>query len=108
MPTMEQEVAGRLERVLDEAVRPWLTRHAGDIDAVDLRDGVLRVRLLGPCAGCPTADLEVSEFISEAICARVPEVRAVALVSGVSDALLAQGRALLAGHAGRSPRTATV
>lgn len=97
---MDRQLADRVEDVLDGVVRPWLAQHAGDIrvDGMD-DDGVLRVRLSGRCAGCPTANLEVTGFVADELRARLPEVRDVVAVSGVSDALLAQARTLLALHA---------
>ena len=47
----------RIETVLDEKVRPALRAHGGDITADRLENGVLYVKLLGQCAGCPSADL---------------------------------------------------
>ena len=47
----------RIEAVLDEKVRPALRAHGGEIAADHLEDGVLYVKLLGQCAGCPSADL---------------------------------------------------
>ena len=43
------ELVNRIERVLDERVRPQLALHQGDIELVDCDgEGVLRVRLIGP------------------------------------------------------------
>ena len=47
----------RIEEVLDEKVRPSLRAHGGEIQVDHLEDGVLYVKLLGQCAGCPSADL---------------------------------------------------
>ena len=94
---MQQAMAEKLEHVLDEVVRPWLGRHAGDIQVDDLgADGVLTVRLSGRCSGCPTADLEVTTFVADELRARVPEVSDVVLISGVSEDLMTAARALLA------------
>lgn len=94
---MERQLAEQVEQVLDEVVRPVLAQHAGDIQVEDLaQDGVLHVRLSGRCSGCPTADLEVTTFVADELRARLPEISDVVLISGVSDALMAQARSLLA------------
>jgi len=94
---MEREMADEVENVLDEVVRPWLARHSGDIWVEDMdTDGRLKVRLSGPCAGCPAADLEVTTFVTDELRARLPEISEVVLLSGVSDDLMSQARALLA------------
>ena len=93
---MQQVMADKIELVLDEVVRPWLARHAGNIQVDDLdADGVLTVRLSGRCSGCPTADLEVTTFVADELRARLPEISDVVLISGVSEALMDQARALL-------------
>lgn len=93
---MKPELADKVERVLDDVVRPSLAQHSGDIQVDDMdADGVLRVRLSGRCSGCPTADLEVTTFVADELRARLPEVSDVVLISGVSNALMAQARNLL-------------
>ena len=97
---MKGELADQVERVLGEVVRPWLAQHAGDIEVDQIgEDGVLQVRLSGRCSGCPTADLEVTTFVADELRARLPQIKDVVLISGVSDALMAQARNLLALHA---------
>lgn len=98
---MQQSTADKIELVLDEVVRPWLARHAGNVQVDDLdADGVLTVRLSGRCSGCPTADLEVTTFVADELRARVPEISDVVLISGVSESLMDQARTLLALHVG--------
>ena len=58
-------------------------------------DGLLRVRLLGHCAGCPSATITTEQIIQEAVCAAIPEVRQVVLVEEIDEDLLAQARAIL-------------
>ena len=47
----------RVEAGLDESVRPALRSHGGEIAVDRLENGVLYVKLLGQCAGCPSAYL---------------------------------------------------
>ena len=47
----------QIEAVLDEKVRPSLRAHGGELEIDHLEDGVLYIKLLGQCAGCPSADL---------------------------------------------------
>jgi len=96
---MNGELTDQVERVLGEVVRPWLAQHAGGIQVDHIgEDGVLQVRLSGRCSGCPTADLEVTMFVADELRARLPQIKDVVLISGVSDALMAQARNLLALH----------
>ena len=63
----------RIEAVLDEKVRPALRAHGGEIAADHLEDGVLYVKLLGQCAGCPSADLTSETIVEAELTAALPE-----------------------------------
>lgn len=85
----------KIERLLDEEVRPQLALHQGNISIVSLSNDVLTVRLLGTCANCPSATLTTEELIASAVQSRFPQVRRVVLDAGVSDSLLNQAREFL-------------
>jgi Fe-S cluster biogenesis protein NfuA len=40
-----------IRRVLDEQIRPGVQGDGGDIELVDVVDGVVRVRMVGACVG---------------------------------------------------------
>lgn len=85
----------KIERLLDERVRPTLAMHLGDIRVESYKDGILRVRLLGQCNNCPSALDTTEELVAAELQAAMPEIKQVVLATGVSDELLAQARALL-------------
>ena len=60
-----------------EKVRPALQADGGDIDLVDVVDGVVKVRLTGACSGCPHAAMTLKEGVERVIKAEVPEVKSV-------------------------------
>lgn len=89
----------RIEAVLDERVRPALRAHGGEIEIDRLKDGVLYVKLLGQCAGCPSADLTSETIVEAELTAALPElVRKVAVIQTVSDELWEQAKKLLRDH----------
>ena len=89
----------RVEAVLDEKVRPALRAHGGEIAVERLEDGVLYVKLLGQCAGCPPADLTNETLVEAELTRALPElVRKVAVVQTVSDELWEQAKRLLRDH----------
>ena len=51
--------------------------------------------LTGKCSGCPSAQLTTEELISATVKEHIPAIEDVILVSGVSDELIAQAKALL-------------
>lgn len=89
----------KIEAVLDERVRPALRAHGGEIEIDRLEDGVLYVKLLGQCAGCPSADLTSETLVEAELVQALPElVRKVAVVQTVSDELWEQAKKLLREH----------
>ena len=78
----------RIEAVLDEKVRPSLRAHGGEIQVDHLEDKVLYVKLLGQCAGCPSADLTNETLVEAEVVKALPElVQKVAVIQTVSDEL---------------------
>ena len=89
----------RIESVLDEKVRPSLRAHGGEIAVDHLEDGVLYVKLLGQCAGCPSADLTNETLVEAELTRALPGlVRKVAVIQTVSDELWEQAKRLLRDH----------
>ena len=85
----------QIEKILDERVRPQLALHGGNIQSLSCEEGVYRFRLLGQCAGCPSADLTTEELIQEELLQAVPGLKQVVLVQQVSDSLIRQAKAIL-------------
>jgi len=73
--TLEQQVRETLEEL-----RPALQMDGGDVEYVGLQDGVVQVRLLGACGGCPMATMTLVGFVQERLKQRVPEIREVVSV----------------------------
>ena len=89
----------RIEEVLDEKVRPSLRAHGGEIQVDHLEDGVLYVKLLGQCAGCPSADLTNETLVEAELVKTLPElVKKVSVIQTVSDELWEQAKRLLRDH----------
>ena len=89
----------RIEEVLDQQVRPSLRAHGGEIQVDDLEDKVLYVKLLGQCAGCPSADLTNETLVEAELVKALPElVERVAVIQTVSDELWEQAKRLLRDH----------
>ncbi len=63
----------RVEEALD-AIRPMLVRDGGNVELVEVEDGVVKVKLMGACAGCPGAAMTLQMGIERIIKEKVPEV----------------------------------
>jgi Fe-S cluster biogenesis protein NfuA/nitrite reductase/ring-hydroxylating ferredoxin subunit len=64
------------ERVRDalEGVRPYLGSHGGDVELIDVVDGVARVRMQGSCEGCPASSMTLKLAIEDAVLKAAPDV----------------------------------
>lgn len=84
--------ASTAERVAQalERVRPYLGSHAGDVELIGVDDGVVRLRLIGSCDGCPSSSATVTNAIERAIDEIAPEVSRVE-VEGAVPALTVNG-----------------
>ena len=72
---MEDEI-----RAVLEEIRPNLQADGGDVELVEVEDGVVRLRLTGACGSCPMASMTLKIGIEEVLKERVPEVSAVVSV----------------------------
>ena len=76
------DVVTRVERALEE-VRPYLGSHGGDVELLDVSDeGVVRLRLLGSCDGCPSSSATLQLAVEGAIEAAAPEVTGIEVAAG--------------------------
>ena len=66
----------QVEKVLEE-IRPNLQADGGDIELVDVVDGVVKVRLKGACAGCPMSQMTLAFGVEKVLKERIPEVKKV-------------------------------
>lgn len=70
----------KIEKTLDE-IRPMLALHAGNVELVGFENGVVSVRLLGTCHGCPLSSLTLKAGIESILKEKVPGVERVEAVS---------------------------
>lgn len=68
-----------IEKALEE-IRPMLARHAGNIELVDFENGVVKVRMLGTCRGCPLSQLTLKAGVEELLKEKVAGVKKVKAV----------------------------
>ena len=70
-------VETRVARALD-SVRPYLGSHGGDVELLGVdTDGVVRLRMLGSCDGCPSSSVTLQLAVEDAIQAAAPEVTSI-------------------------------
>ncbi len=70
----------KVETVLNQ-IRPALQADGGDIELVDItKEGVVKVRLVGACVGCPMSTMTLALGIERTLKERVPGVKRVEAV----------------------------
>ena len=72
MPT--PELKDRVAQVLATEVAPALALDGTAIEVLDVTDGVVRLRLGGACAGCPSSVWTLIQGLEQELRQRVPEV----------------------------------
>ena len=69
----------KVEEVLDK-IRPNLMADGGNVELVDVNDGVVTVRLTGACGGCAMSTLTLKMGIERILQQEIPEVKEVVAV----------------------------
>lgn len=73
--TMYDEV----QDVLDK-LRPFLQRDGGDVELVDVEDGVVKLKLMGACGSCPSSTITLKAGIERALLEEVEGITEVVQV----------------------------
>ncbi|MGO9579541.1 MAG: NifU family protein [Desulfobaccales bacterium] len=63
-----------------EKIRPMLQRDGGDIELVEVTDGVVKVRLTGACKGCPMSQMTLKQGVEKMLLKEVPGLKEVQAV----------------------------
>jgi Fe-S cluster biogenesis protein NfuA len=59
-------------------IRPSLQMDGGDVQLVDVsKDGVVKVKLMGACGGCPMSQMTLKMGIEQTLKKEIPEVKKV-------------------------------
>lgn len=69
----------KVEEVLNK-IRPSLVADGGNVELVDVVDGIVKVKLVGACAGCPMSQMTLKMGIEKLLKKEIPEVQEVVSV----------------------------
>ncbi len=79
------DVTTRVEQAL-ESVRPYLGSHGGDVELLEVsEEGVVRLRLLGTCDGCPSSSVTLKLAVEGAIESAAPEISTIQVETPEDD-----------------------
>lgn len=72
-----------LKKAVEQAlakIRPMLQRDGGDIELVEVTDGIVKVRLTGACKGCPMSQMTLKQGVEKLLMKEVPGLKEVQAV----------------------------
>lgn len=72
---MKEKVAAVLAQI-----RPALQSDGGDVELVDVNEGIVRLKLKGACASCPMATMTLRHGIERILKEQIPELKEVLAV----------------------------
>jgi Fe-S cluster biogenesis protein NfuA len=77
-----KEASAMYDEVLEvlDKLRPFLQRDGGDVELVDVEDGIVKLRLMGACGSCPSSTITLKAGIERALLEEVEGVQEVVQV----------------------------
>ena len=69
----------KVEQVL-EKIRPVLIADGGNVELVDVKDGIVSVKLTGACSGCPMSTMTLKNGIERLLKEEIADVKEVVAV----------------------------
>ena len=69
----------KVEAVLAQ-IRPALQSDGGDVELIDVNEGIVRLKLRGACDGCPMATMTLRHGIERVLKEQIPEIKEVIAV----------------------------
>lgn len=60
-----------------EEIRPMLQADGGDVELVEVKDGLVRLKLIGACSGCAMAKMTLRMGIEKKLKEKVPQITGV-------------------------------
>jgi Fe-S cluster biogenesis protein NfuA len=79
-PAQGDPVALRIQRILDEEIRPYVAQDGGDVLFAGFHDGRVELYLQGSCSGCPSSTATLKLGIESRLREAVPEVQEVVAI----------------------------
>ena len=70
------DIKERVEKSLN-SIRPALQADGGDVELIDVKDGIVKVKLKGACGTCPSALMTLKQGIEVRVKEDIPEIVSV-------------------------------
>ena len=73
----KDKISNKIEKVINEKVRPTVARDGGDIIFESFDKGIVYLKLKGACSGCPSSTATLKDGIENLLTHYFPEVKEV-------------------------------
>lgn len=70
---MKETVKGKVEEALKE-LRPQLQADGGDIELVEVENGIVKVKMKGACQGCPMSTMTLQWGVENFLKKKIPGI----------------------------------
>ena len=67
----------KIQEIIEQQIRPALQSDGGDIELIDVEDGMVTVRLVGACSHCPSSAMTLYQGVEKMLMDKVPEVKGI-------------------------------
>ena len=71
------EIENNIIKILDQKIRPAVTKDGGDIKFKSFENGIVKVQLQGSCSGCPSSTLTLKQGVQNLLKHYIKEVKEV-------------------------------
>jgi len=73
---MSDQIYDKIENIID-TIRPALIADGGNVELIEIEEGIVKVKLQGACGSCPMAQMTLKMGIEREIKKHVPEIKEV-------------------------------
>jgi len=73
---MAEETFNKVAKIID-TIRPALIADGGNVELIDVTNGIVKVKLQGACGSCPMAQMTLKMGIEREIKRHLPEIKEV-------------------------------
>ena len=68
-----------IEKILEDQIRPALANHGGNVELIDIDNGIVFIRLTGGCQGCSMSKQTLTAGIEKTIKSHFPDLKVMDL-----------------------------
>jgi Fe-S cluster biogenesis protein NfuA len=66
----------KVQKIIDK-VKPYIVMHGGDVSLLEIKDGIVKLKVSGACAGCAMSDETFNYMLGGMIKEEIPEVKEI-------------------------------